>query len=66
LEDLSAINYRYQGLANKNPETQQIVLVKRIKLGVRSVKVPWVDLDLKNLIFPGGFQGKVQDSSNSI
>jgi hypothetical protein len=38
LEDLSAINYRYQGLANKNPETQQTVLVKRIKLRVRSIK----------------------------
>jgi hypothetical protein len=28
-KSLDAINYRYQGLANKNPETQQIVLVKR-------------------------------------
>jgi hypothetical protein len=27
--DLSAINHRYQGLTNKNLETQQIVLVKR-------------------------------------
>jgi hypothetical protein len=26
---LDVINYRYQGLANKNPETQQIVLVKK-------------------------------------
>jgi hypothetical protein len=27
--DLSAVNYRLQGLAEKNPQTQQIVLVKR-------------------------------------
>jgi hypothetical protein len=33
LEDLFAINYRSQGLAEKKPETQEIVLVKRIKLG---------------------------------
>jgi hypothetical protein len=61
-----AVNYRFQGVAEKIPETQEIVLVKRIKLWVRSVKVPWVDLDLKNLIFLGGFRGKVQDSNNSI
>jgi hypothetical protein len=29
LEDVFAINYRSQGLANKKPETHQIVLVKR-------------------------------------
>jgi hypothetical protein len=28
-KDLVVIIYRFQGLANKNPETQQIVLVKR-------------------------------------
>jgi hypothetical protein len=39
LVDLSAINYRLQGLAEKKPETQETVLVKRIKLRVRSVKV---------------------------
>jgi hypothetical protein len=33
-----AINYRFQGVAEKKPETQEIVLVKRIKLGVRSEK----------------------------
>jgi hypothetical protein len=38
LEDLSAINYRLQGLAEKKPETQETVLVKRIKLRVRSIK----------------------------
>jgi hypothetical protein len=38
LEDLYVINYRSQGVANKNPETQPIVLVKRIKLGVKSIK----------------------------
>jgi hypothetical protein len=32
------INYRFQGLAEKKPETHQIVLAKLIKLGVRSVK----------------------------
>jgi hypothetical protein len=29
LEDLFVINYRLQGLPEKNPETQKIVLVKR-------------------------------------
>jgi hypothetical protein len=56
LEDLFVINYRSQGLAEKICKTHQIVLAKRIKLGVRSVKVPWVDLDLKNLIVPGVFE----------
>jgi hypothetical protein len=32
------INYRFQGLAEKKPETQETVLEKMIKLGVRSVK----------------------------
>jgi hypothetical protein len=40
--------------------------MKRIKPRLDLLKVPWVDLDLKNLIFPGGFRGKVQDSNNSI
>jgi hypothetical protein len=39
LEDLSAINYRLQGLAEKKHETQETMLVKRIKYRVRSVKV---------------------------
>jgi hypothetical protein len=47
LEDLSAINYILQGLAEKKPETQETVLVRRIKLGVRSVKEPWVELVVK-------------------
>jgi hypothetical protein len=47
LEDLVVINYRLQGLAEKKPETQETVLVKRIKLGVRSVKDPWVELVVK-------------------
>jgi hypothetical protein len=38
LEDLSAINYRLQGLAEKKPETQEAVLAKRIKYRVRSIK----------------------------
>jgi hypothetical protein len=38
LEDLSAINYRLQGLAEKKPETQETMLVKRIKHRVRSIK----------------------------
>jgi hypothetical protein len=43
LDDLSAINYRLQGLAEKKPETQETVLVKRIKLGVRSEKeLGWI------------------------
>jgi hypothetical protein len=47
LEDLSAINYRFHGLAEKKPETQEKVLEKRVKLGVRSVKEPWVELVVK-------------------
>jgi hypothetical protein len=38
------INYRFQGVAEKKPETQETVLVKRIKLGVRSEKVLGMDL----------------------
>jgi hypothetical protein len=38
LEDLFVINYRSQGVAEKKPETQETVLVKRIKLGVRFIK----------------------------
>jgi hypothetical protein len=33
------INRRFQGVAEKIPETQGIVLVKLIKLRVRSIKV---------------------------
>jgi hypothetical protein len=32
------INYRFQGLAEKKPETNQIVLAKRTKDRVRSIK----------------------------
>jgi hypothetical protein len=32
-------NYRLQGLDEKKPKTQETVLVKRIKLRVKSVKV---------------------------
>jgi hypothetical protein len=38
------INYRFGGVAEKIPETQETVLVKRIKLRVRSIKEPWMDL----------------------
>jgi hypothetical protein len=41
---LFAINSRLQGLAEKKPETQETVLAKRIKLGVRSVKELGMDL----------------------
>jgi hypothetical protein len=37
LEDLSAINYRLQGLAEKKPH-KKLVLMKRIKHRVRSIK----------------------------
>jgi hypothetical protein len=47
LEDLSAINNRLQGLPEKKPETQETMLVKRIKLGVRSVKEFGMDLVVK-------------------
>jgi hypothetical protein len=38
------INYRFGGVAEKILETQETVLVKRIKLRVRSMKEPWTDL----------------------
>jgi hypothetical protein len=38
------INRRFQGVAEKKPETQQIVLVKKIKYRVRSEKEHWFDL----------------------
>jgi hypothetical protein len=38
------INYRFGGVAEKIPETHEIVLVKRRKLGVRSEKVLGMDL----------------------
>jgi hypothetical protein len=38
-KDLFAINYKFQGVTEKKPETQETVLVKRIKLRVRSIKV---------------------------
>jgi hypothetical protein len=37
-KDLFAFNYKFQGVAEKNPETQETVLVIRIKLVVRSIK----------------------------
>jgi hypothetical protein len=65
-EDLFVNNYRSQGLANKNPETQPIVLVKLIKLGVRSVKGCWLDLGAGNLIDLRGFQQDLQDSRKDL
>jgi hypothetical protein len=47
LEDLFVINYRSQGLAEKICKTHQIVLAKRIKLGVRSAKRLGMDLVVK-------------------
>jgi hypothetical protein len=38
------IDYRSQGLANKKPETQQIVLVKKVELRVSSTKEFGMDL----------------------
>jgi hypothetical protein len=49
LEDLSAINYRLQGLAEKKLETQETVLVKRSKIRVRSEKEFGMDLTTMNL-----------------
>jgi hypothetical protein len=41
------INYRSQGLANKNTETQPIVLAKRSKARVSSEKSLGMDLGVK-------------------
>jgi hypothetical protein len=43
-KDLFAINYRFQGVAEQKPETQETVLVKLAKLRVRSEKVLGMDL----------------------
>jgi hypothetical protein len=45
LQGLNGINHRSQGVAEKICNTQRIVLVKLIKLGVRSIKGCWLDLD---------------------
>jgi hypothetical protein len=45
-----AINYRFQGVAEKIRKTQGTVLAKDTKVGVRSAKGRWLDLDAKNLI----------------
>jgi hypothetical protein len=63
-KDLSAINYRYQGLANKNLEAQQIVLVKRQKIGVRSTKGLRLDLCVNILIDLGGYMQVCKDTRN--
>jgi hypothetical protein len=45
LEDLSAINYKLQGLAEKKPETQETMLVNKSKIRVRSIKDVRMDLN---------------------
>jgi hypothetical protein len=47
LEDLFVNNYRSQGVAEEISETQQIVLVKLVKFGVRSIKALRFDLFVK-------------------
>jgi hypothetical protein len=62
LEDLFVINYRLQGLAEKKPETQETVLVKRIKDRVRSIKRLGWALCVKSGIFPRGYEQRLQDT----
>jgi hypothetical protein len=47
LEDLFLNNYTSQGVAEKTSETQQTVLVKLVKFGVRSIKALRMDLVVK-------------------
>jgi hypothetical protein len=47
LEDLFVNNHRSQGVAEETYETQQIVLVKLVKFGVRSIKALGMDLAVK-------------------
>jgi hypothetical protein len=49
LEDLSAINYRLQGLVEKKHETQETMLVNRSKIRVGSGKEFGMDLTARNL-----------------
>jgi hypothetical protein len=63
LEDQFVINYRFQGLAEKKPETQETVPVKRTKLRVRSKRVlSWIGFG--ETIRSRGFLGKGQDTRN--
>jgi hypothetical protein len=55
LENLVAIIYRSQGLAEKIPETHQTVLANRTKPRVRSAKMARLDLFTKDLMIPGGY-----------
>jgi hypothetical protein len=45
LEDLFVNNYRFQGVAEKIPETPETVLTNRSKIRVRSEKELRLDLD---------------------
>jgi hypothetical protein len=47
LEDLFVNNYRSQGVAEEISETQQTMLVKLVKFGVRSIKALGLDLFVK-------------------
>jgi hypothetical protein len=47
LKDLVVINYRSQGVAEEISETQQTVLVKLVKLRIRSTKALGLDLFVK-------------------
>jgi hypothetical protein len=55
LKDLFVNNYRFQGVAEKIPETPQTVLTNRSKIRVRSEKeLGWIWLR-RNLMDLGGF-----------
>jgi hypothetical protein len=57
LEDLSAINYRLQGLVEKKHETQETMLVNRSKIRVGSGKRVWDGSDCKESKDLGGYAG---------
>jgi hypothetical protein len=66
LEDLFAINYRFQGLAEKKPETQETVLVKRIKYRVRSIKGCWLVLDAGIYSYQGVFKERCKTQETNL
>jgi hypothetical protein len=65
-KDLFVINYRFQGVAEKKPETPETVLARRIKVRVRSEKSALLDLSVKGGIFPRGYEQRLQDTCKDL
>jgi hypothetical protein len=64
--DLSKINYRLQGLAEKKLETQQTVLVNRSKIRVRTEKEPRDGFGWKESKDLGFYMKKMQGTKTNL